>query len=799
MKTPGIDTIQRILLIFILLLAFALRLYRLDAQSLWNDEGTSVALAQRDLSTIARHAAHDIHPPLYYWLLHGWVKLTGISEFSVRFLSLLIGLLTVAFTYRLAALLTTPASAILAAFFSAISPFQIYYSQETRMYALAMFLSLLSIMVFRRLLGALGRSNAERRGLVSLTATHVIVNALALHSHYFVGVILLAQNLIILYWLWAQRSAGLNKRTVLFWVIDQLITLALFAPWLSIAYRTLLSWPSISESFSLAALAARISRLLPLGITIEPTPTAALRAVTMALFMIIGGFALWQRERGETRCDDDRFSFILLATYLFTPVAMIYLASLRKPMYDPKFLLLASPAYFILVGHGVEYVSRWTAQLRPCLPSIVMAAMTGLIGVLLWPALANLYWDPAYARDDYRGIVRYIENRATSEDAILINAPSQIETIDYYYDGPLPMYPIPLQRPPNEERVRSRLRGIAADHRYLFGIFWATDESDPKRIVEDWLDRHCYQVMDRWYGNLRLVVYATSPENDNGPSIPLHVIFGESIELKGYTLRPDTLVGGDILQLTLYWQALKPIDERYKVFVHLIDEEKHIVAQSDSEPVGGSLPTSSWEPGQPVDDNRGLEVPVGTLPGRYHLRVGLYAIEDGQRLPITKRVGSASGIQGDALELTDVWVASPEENPFPEMLDYRTPVDIDFEALQLAGYSLHRLGFGHAPDTPIRSGDTIELVLFWRRLSKGVPTTFVLSLEEGDRTAWGTEQKVLGGLYPLQDWREGQYMRDIHHVSLPKNLPPRRYQLVISMPDAHKTKHPLGSITLQAR
>ena len=57
-------------LLGIMLLALALRLYRLDAQSLWNDEGTSVALAQRDLATITRNAADDIHPPLYYYLLH---------------------------------------------------------------------------------------------------------------------------------------------------------------------------------------------------------------------------------------------------------------------------------------------------------------------------------------------------------------------------------------------------------------------------------------------------------------------------------------------------------------------------------------------------------------------------------------------------------------------------------------------------------------------------------------------------------------------------------------------------------
>ena len=86
----------------ILLLAAGLRFYRLDAQSLWNDEGTSAALALRDLGTIARNASDDIHPPLYYWLLAGWVRLFGDSEFALRSLSALLGLSVVALTMRLA-------------------------------------------------------------------------------------------------------------------------------------------------------------------------------------------------------------------------------------------------------------------------------------------------------------------------------------------------------------------------------------------------------------------------------------------------------------------------------------------------------------------------------------------------------------------------------------------------------------------------------------------------------------------------------------------------------------------------
>ena len=85
----------------ILLLGFALCLYRLGYQSLWYDEGVSVFLAQKSLSALTAHTAGDIHPPLYYYLLHLWIRLAGASEFSLAFLSLTFGVLLIALLFLL--------------------------------------------------------------------------------------------------------------------------------------------------------------------------------------------------------------------------------------------------------------------------------------------------------------------------------------------------------------------------------------------------------------------------------------------------------------------------------------------------------------------------------------------------------------------------------------------------------------------------------------------------------------------------------------------------------------------------
>ncbi|HVO42084.1 MAG TPA: glycosyltransferase family 39 protein, partial [Aggregatilineales bacterium] len=85
----------------IVLLACGLRFYRIDYQSLWNDEGNSLRLAERSIPDLIAAARLDIHPPGYYLALKGWIALTGESEFSLRALSAFTGVLTVACVYAL--------------------------------------------------------------------------------------------------------------------------------------------------------------------------------------------------------------------------------------------------------------------------------------------------------------------------------------------------------------------------------------------------------------------------------------------------------------------------------------------------------------------------------------------------------------------------------------------------------------------------------------------------------------------------------------------------------------------------
>jgi uncharacterized membrane protein len=130
--------VSRYPLALILLLGLGLRLWRIDA-ALWYDEAFSAWLARLPLVNLIEAALGDVHPPLYYLILAGVTHLVGHSEAALRLPSLLAGLGLIWLVYRLASALgQSRETALVAALLCAISPFQVYYSQEARPYALVM-------------------------------------------------------------------------------------------------------------------------------------------------------------------------------------------------------------------------------------------------------------------------------------------------------------------------------------------------------------------------------------------------------------------------------------------------------------------------------------------------------------------------------------------------------------------------------------------------------------------------------------------------------------------------------------
>lgn len=648
--------LELIALLVILALALGLRLYRLDAQSLWNDEGTTVALVQRDVATILQNASDDIHPPLYYIALHYWVGVFGTTEAAARGLSVLFGVLVVAGTYLLANQYLPRSGALLAAALAAVSPFQVYYAQEARMYMMATLLAIALVTACHGLF----MSWERRVSLASWEALAVLASGVALlYTHYFSATILVAVNVTFIAWLFARRrQTGSFPGAALWrWAVLMLLAAAAFAPWLHTAWSTLTHWPAVSAPTTVLGMVRQLLVELPLGITAPAGAFSLSIGAIAALLAATGLVALIQSDRLMGAEGGAPWRPWLLANYLALPPLLMYLGSLSRPMLNVKFLLPVTPALHIMLAAGI--MGLIPAGIRAASPQ---KRVLGHIAALLlslalltgsgW-SLHHLYHDPRYARDDYRGIVAYIHEHAGPGAAILINAPSQIETVDYYHDEPPPMYPLARTRPMDVEQTLAELEAIVDRHNELYGIFWATGDSDPDGVIENWLAEHTFKTMDRWYGNLRLVVYAVPPAVGTRTMTPIDAVFGDMIRLRGYHLFPDEPTSDSTLQVTLEWETSAPVEKSHKVFAQLLDDRQQIIGQNDSEPAGGRYPTNTWEPGQAVIDRRGIPIAEGTPAGDYTLLIGLYDPITGSRLPLEINGNPA----GDALPLATVTIA----------------------------------------------------------------------------------------------------------------------------------------------
>lgn len=443
----------------ILLAAFALRLYRLGMASLWYDETVSVILAQKDLVALTRHTAGDIHPPLYYYLLHFWGRAAGWSEFSVAFVSLFFGVLLVALAYRVAREFFDVRVARLAALFVTLSPYNLWYSQEVRMYTLGAFLGLAATYFFVRLMTVDRRPLTDDHQWLRNFIAYVITSALGLYTLYYFAFLLVFHNLVaFIAFVRAVRHASrltsrlsrFNAPVLLFalrtWIFSQLTILALYAPWAPIALRQATDppvppWRSFTPlpNVLLESFAA-----LAFGQSIEPLLGVPMLVVIVALI----AFALGDRrlmnddhprtkdDRRSPTADYRRFTVSLsscslfLLGYTLVPLAIIYALSLWKPLYHVRYIFTYSPAFYILLAISVQRLAVSPARLKQVLPF-------AFYFLLLTFSAANFWHNSRYTKDDLRGAVRYLTEHWRPGDAILINAGYTYTAFLYYSDLPI--------------------------------------------------------------------------------------------------------------------------------------------------------------------------------------------------------------------------------------------------------------------------------------------------------------------------------------------------------------------------
>ena len=797
-RRPRDAALIALLVVLIVSLAAGLRFHELGRQSLWADEGNSAVMAVRSLVQIAVSAANDIHPPLYYWLLRLWTQIAGVSEAGLRSLSAVLGTLLVLVTIGLGMRLGGTILGLVVGLLAAVSPFQIYYSQEARMYILLALEAAVAAYSFWWLVAQddrqLPESASDELGLdLKLVSAPILLLAATFvagfYTHYAFPIMAALLSALYLAWVIFTRRRGQVGRRLQRWGLLLAIVLVCFAPWLGIAVRQVASWPTGGQVAD--PLKALGTSLLMLSLGPAGLLSASEWWVWIVPVLALVGIVPWPGLHRRPAW----LSWLLPVAWLAAPLGMMLALGLFRDAYL-KFLLLASSAHTLLVASAAVGPALRLSRLgqraaadsegRHVAPSrwdavggVWAVSVLATILILFGFTLNRYYSDPKAARDDYRGIAQFIAATARPTDAILLVAPGQAEVFDYYYKGDLPVFALPEQRPIDTAATEQQLSQLLARDK-VYAVYWANQEADPGDFIQGWMNTHGYKTLDQWRGNARLAVYVMPERRATGEKADaLNLPLGSDIVLQGFRGGNPALTAGEVSQLQLIWQALKKPARRYKVFLQLLDATDQVIAQRDSEPVGDGRPTDTWEPGEVIPDNHGVLIPPGTPPGDYRRIVGLYDRETGERLRLPDGM--------DHVNLPPVRVMRAGTPPPLAALNMMHDQQFDFGAVKLLGHDRYKRGFGHAPETPLYPGDRLHFTPYWQaNIRPRADWWFDLELSDNSgHTVANLRWPLVSATYPTTLWAKGEVVRGEHDLQLPSDLPPGDYRLSLTMyPDA---------------
>ena len=719
---------DRILLLFILLLAFALRIYRLDAQSLWGDENLSLYYAESP----AHYVKSMWTPPLYYLSLHYWMALVGTSDFGIRFLSLIFSCLTVPLVYNLGRLLFDHKVGWCAALVTSINPHQIWYGQDARSYSMVVCFGVASVILLVMAL----REN--RRHLWIL---YTIVTALSIYSNYEAFLIVFLEGVVVAI-CWLGRR---YRDRALYWLAAQAVIGILYLPRIPVAWQMQYYeawWEPITPLAFLWSLLTHFS----LGTSADPT----LGAWFVSGFVLILGAGLlasgWKLSEKKKR-----EGALVGLLYLFVPIGVALLVVLVKEHMLERYLLVAAPAYYLVLGCGLSLLSRrWSLWGG----SVLFIALGSAL------SLQNYYFDPYFSKADYKGIAQHIMTFGHPGDAVIFDGVKP-ELFRRYYHGDIPLYTI------GEETWTQLLPEIAAGHSRV----WVLLENHPPGPIEHWLTTQAYQTSYANFSGTGLNLYSF-PNQEALPPVtePEALHLAESVTLVGYSLTPQPVASGEVTQLTLLWQPLIKLQGDFHVSVRLLDERRHIVLQRDRQPVDGFSPTSSWSVGEVVIDRYGLLVPPGLMPGTYLIETIMYDPDSNTDL-VRATVGSVDVSRSSSpLPLEALAIPHLQQVLFPP-------------GLELLGHDI--------PDSTARPGKEIPVTLFWQALEEERSDVKVLlQLRDRKGKVWA-EQKASHDRYPISQWAKGEIGLVIYDLAVNAATPMGKYRLFLNMLD-EATNQPLS-------
>ncbi len=673
--SPG-DSAYRGVALAILWLAFALRLWHLDTQSLWHDEGLSWWFARAPLLETLRGVAGTEHPPLYFLALGLWMRVAGDTAFALRFLSVVGGVLSVAVLLRLSRRWGWYVTGLMAALFLAWNPTHVWYSQEVRSYAWTTVLGIgltdwAYVWYTRRRI---------RDGLV-----YGAIGALSLYVHTFLAFLLAAHGVLMTIAV-GRRRPRLSSLARSLWPYG-LITLT-FLPWIWPTLhqlrtnRTYFYWGYLDVPQVIQQTAQAMAFFeIPPGL--RPVYVSRISFILWGL-AVVGALYLWPRRQGK---------WVVISVWgpLIFTLGLAYFV----PKYAPRYVLYTLPMWYLLVVMPVIALARWTEHLKsrvvPCMVGTFLALLIASYGLASWH-VRELTEDPRVARPDFRGAVGFVQQKAQPGDAVVLVG-GHMEPITRYYlrRQDVTLYPLPkgvlldLGHPLRWQDVAPVFNRLTHRHLRVWTIFWQEDLADPQRLVYSLAQTYWCPVMpvglsDAVDVGLYLVVDPLNLPSKPTPQHPLGIAFRNGLVLTGFdaarVFTPHTSVdvcfqsrrrrdhvevaAGETLYVVLHFLVQRPQSQNVTGFVHLVSSDgSKAYALADRLLGNYAYPPQRWQVGEIIRQEFPVRIPPETRPGAYALEIGLYYPGSLQRVdPLPAQVDGAR-VDGSRILYMPVRVLPP--------------------------------------------------------------------------------------------------------------------------------------------
>ena len=736
-----------VVLVLVLGLAFGLRLYRLGDQSIWWDEGYAVWAARQGLAEAADITAHDVHPPLYLWMLSLWMRAVGESEFAVRYLSLVGGVLAVALTYVTARRLIGRRAALLATLLIATARFHIWWSQETRMYVWAAFACLLSTLSMLRL----------RHGRSRDWWLYVLTSAAALYTLYLSVLMLLVQNMFVALAGWRRPR---RLRFLVSWGLAQLSVLALYSPWLYLAL-TQTRTDTAKTSFPFSQIWQLYGTVLATG---SSTDLDRYLWLTLAFGLLAAaGIAILVLDRSQPQ----RYGFagweagLLLLLPLVLPPLVLYALSIPRGIYysptpEARYLLVLAPLCYILLAQAITGLwrrARWGRIVAVCATALVLGTFVSVL-----PA----HYGGRYLRDDYQTAMATLAAYVQPDDALLLVSGDRYPVFLYHYNrtfepgtGPA-VYLMPRSSTRfTEDNVDFELGALAEQHPRLWLASFERSLQDPEDLVEPWMNAHLASQLDvpQYHNYLRL--YGRGETAPRLAALQPQVDLSDPIAgLLGYDLPTDEFRPGDTIRPALYLQPDAP-----DLVLRWRDGQDDVIAQQTLSVAGAAR-----------DDSVarvlvGLHVYAYTPPGQFQIeicstedqlrcqRIPVGRVTHSKRLPRGRPAVSAGG-------------------------------DVGNGAIRLVGCRLR-------PASTVHAGAALTVDLHWQA-QQSLDTEYTVFVHllgpfnpATGGPVWAQDDSYpLGGEHPTTRWRVGETVIDRHTLQLEADVPDGAYEVEVGLYDA---------------